>query len=103
MENLLGNVVKYNQTGTIAEVEVRQTDDTAEIFVRDDGEAIAEDIRPVLFDPFVRGDKARRSQGGTGLGLAIAYKIIEKQGGKLTYRRENGENVFRAAVPAAHI
>lgn len=101
MENLLGNVVKYNQTGTMAEVEVRRTGNVAEIFVRDDGEAIAEEIRPVLFDPFVRGDKARQSKGGTGLGLAIAYKIVEKQGGKLTYLRENEENVFRAAIPGA--
>lgn len=101
IENLLGNVVKYNQTGTMAEIEVRQSGDMAEIFVRDDGEAIAEDIRLVLFDPFVRGDQARQSKGGTGLGLAIAYKIVEKQDGKLTYLRENGENVFRAAMPGA--
>lgn len=100
IENLLGNVVKYNQTGTKAEVEVRQSDETAKLFVRDDGEAIAEDIRPALFEPFARGDKARQSKGGTGLGLAIAYKIVEKHGGKLAYRREHEENVFWAEVPA---
>jgi len=100
IENLLGNVVKYNQTGTKAEVEVRQSDETAKLFVRDDGETIAEDIRPALFEPFARGDKARQSKGGTGLGLAIAYKIVEKHGGKLAYRREHEENVFWAEVPA---
>lgn len=99
IENLLGNVVKYNQTGAIAEVEVRQTDNMAEILVRDDGEAIAEDIRPVLFDPFVRGDRARQSKGGTGLGLAIAFKIVEKQGGTLEYLRMEEKNVFRVMLP----
>ncbi len=99
IENLLGNVVKYNQTGTMAEVEVRQEGGMAKISVRDDGSAVAEDIRSVLFDPFVRGDKARQSRGGTGLGLAIAYKIVEKQGGTLTYQRVNEENEFKAEVP----
>lgn len=99
VENLLGNVVKYNQTGSMAEVEVRQTDGFAELFVRDDGEAVAGDIRPLLFDPFVRGDRARQSEGGTGLGLAIAFKIMEKHGGELAYERTCGENVFRASLP----
>lgn len=99
IENLLGNAVKYNQTGTMAEVEVRQADEMTEIFVRDDGEAIAGDIRPVLFDPFVRGDRARQSKGGTGLGLAIASKIVEKSGGTLEYLRMEEKNVFRAAIP----
>lgn len=71
-----------------------------EILVRDDGEPIAEDIRQILFDPFVRGDQARRSKGGIGLGLAIAYKIMEMQGGKLEYRCEDGKNVFCVSIKA---
>ncbi len=101
IENLLANVVKYNQTGSMAEVEVRRTGSTAQLFVRDDGEAVAEEIRPLLFDPFVRGDQARQSKGGAGLGLAIAFKIMEKQGGRLSYEWTGGENVFQAEVSIA--
>ncbi len=50
-------------------------------------------------DPFVRGDRARQSEGGTGPGLAIAFRIMEKQGGELAYERVGGENVFWAAMP----
>lgn len=94
IENLLGNAAKYNQTGTCVTAEVRKTDENTEISVWDDGEPVSEELRPSLFDPFVRGDCARRSTGGTGLGLAIAYKIVEKHGGELWYIRRDGKNIF---------
>lgn len=94
IENLLGNAAKYNQTGHMAAVEVKDKTGEAEVLVRDDGDAVVEDLRPVLFDPFVRGDRARQTKGGTGLGLAIAGKIAEKHGGELRYVRQGGENVF---------
>ena len=94
MENLLGNAVKYNQTGRSILVKVRQEEKMAEITVQDDGEEIGKELRPVLFDPFVRGDSARQTKGGTGLGLAIAGKIVEKHGGDIRYVRKENENIF---------
>lgn len=94
IENLLGNAAKYNQTGRYAAVEVVRTGGEVEISVWDDGEPIADELRPALFDPFVRGDMARQTNGGTGLGLAIAGKIVEKHGGKLGYVRRDGKNIF---------
>ncbi len=94
MENLLGNAVKYNQTGRSILVKVRQEEKMAEITVQDDGEEIGKELRPVLFDPFVRGDSARQTKGGTGLGLAIAGKIVEKHGGDIRYVRQDNENIF---------
>lgn len=98
VENLLGNAAKYNRTGHMAAVEVCRAGGRARICVRDDGEAIDGELRPLLFDPFVRGDPARCSDGGTGLGLAIAAKIVEKHGGELRYDRQNGENVFTVSL-----
>ena len=94
IENLLGNAARYNQTGKSAGVEVRQTGEGIRISVWDDGKAIARELEKVLFDPFVRGDRARLTSGGTGLGLAIAGKIVEKHGGKLEYARQGEKNVF---------
>ena len=73
---------------------VKEAKGRIEIQVQDDGEAIAEEIRPVLFDPFTRGDQARTTRGGTGLGLAIARKIMEKLGGEIIYLYEDGKNQF---------
>lgn len=97
IENLLGNIIKYNLTGHETWVSVQGNyagENTIEIQVMDNGEAIAEDIRPILFDPFVRGDKARTTKGGTGLGLAIARKIVEKSGGEIGYEYWEGKNRF---------
>ena len=62
--------------------------------VADDGEAIAEEFVPRLFEAFSRGDSTRKTDGGTGLGLAIAHKIIEKHKGTLNYVRAEEKNIF---------
>lgn len=100
IENLLGNAGKYNQTGRKVAVELQQEEGKARLSVWDDGEQIAEELRPVLFDPFVRGDSARRSSGGTGLGLAIASKIVEKHGGELRYVWRGEGNEFLIILSA---
>jgi len=57
----------------------------------DDGIGIPEELSENIFKPFIRGDKARKSDGGTGLGLSIAQKIIKEHGGTLTLIRNRGD------------
>ncbi|MBQ6786506.1 MAG: HAMP domain-containing histidine kinase [Lachnospiraceae bacterium] len=92
--NLLTNAIKYNQVGEQIGVSVKQETEYVQIAIWDDGVLIAEDMRKSIFDAFVRGDKARKSDGGTGLGLSISKVIIEKHGGKLFYDVRNGKNYF---------
>jgi nitrogen fixation/metabolism regulation signal transduction histidine kinase len=47
--------------------------------VEDDGPGIPEDMRGVVFDPYVTTKKT-----GTGLGLAIVKKVIVEHGGTIT-------------------
>lgn len=47
--------------------------------VEDDGPGIPEDLRAVVFDPYVTTKKT-----GTGLGLAIVKKVIVEHGGTIT-------------------
>ncbi|MDD3402261.1 MAG: HAMP domain-containing sensor histidine kinase [Hespellia sp.] len=99
IENLLENIVKYNQDGQGAWITVSEKAGKAKIIVLDDGQAIAEELIPILFDPFVRGDEARTSKGGTGLGLAIARKIVRKLDGDFTYCYAEGKNQFTIQLP----
>jgi two-component system, OmpR family, sensor kinase len=52
----------------------------ARILIDDDGPGIPEDLLPVVFDRFRRGD----TKGGVGLGMAIAKRIAELHKGTVT-------------------
>lgn len=92
VSNLLSNALKYNPEGTRLRIEVKETSDAAILEIGDNGSGIPDHIKDTIFDPFVRGDEARKSDGGTGLGLAIAKKIVEKHDGSLElYINRNGE------------
>ncbi|MCM1179641.1 MAG: HAMP domain-containing histidine kinase [Clostridium sp.] len=92
--NLLSNAAKYNKSGHTIGVLCEERNAELHIRVTDDGEGIDDALAKQMFSAFVRGDKTRKSDGGTGLGLAISKIIVEKHGGQLAYRREDGKNVF---------
>ena len=94
INNLLANANKYNSTGKNISVNVNKDADQIVIEVADDGEAIAEEFVPRMFEAFSRGDSTRKTDGGTGLGLAISHKIIEKHKGTLKYIRSEDMNCF---------
>ncbi len=75
--NLLVNAVKHNAKGTDIGVFVRDEYEDIRIYIADSGDMIEPSVAESLFDPFVMGDKSRRSGGGTGLGLSISRKICD--------------------------
>jgi len=77
--NLVVNSIKYGREKGTTEVSIESLTE-AKIIVRisDNGEGIAKQNIPRLFERFYRVDKSgARSQGGSGLGLAIVKHIIE--------------------------
>ena len=50
--------------------------DVVAVFVRDQGDGIAPEIRGAMFEPF-----RTTKQAGTGLGLSISHRIVESHGG----------------------
>lgn len=92
--NLLSNAGKYNHTGKQVGISLVVLEKQVELRVWDDGELIPKDLRDTIFDAFVRGDKARKTDGGTGLGLAISKAIMEKHCGTLTCQVQKGQNCF---------
>ena len=99
--NLLVNAVRHNDAGTeVALLLVRQAG-VAYVVVADTGAAIPGDPEE-LFQPFVRGDKARTASGGSGLGLSICRRVAELHGYDLTlvqpYGRFGKAFVLRCTV-----
>jgi two-component system, OmpR family, sensor kinase len=83
---LLDNAIRHTPPGGRIRVAVVATaDGQARIAVRDEGEGIASEHLPHLFERFYRADGARgRASGGTGLGLAIAQTICRAHGGEIS-------------------
>jgi signal transduction histidine kinase len=78
--NLSSNAERY-ATSTVRYA-LRETADTCELVVADDGSGIPTEQRSTVFSRFVRLDGARsRDNGGVGLGLAIVSEIVLRHGG----------------------
>jgi signal transduction histidine kinase len=66
--------------------------------VRDTGPGIPPDQLPHIFDRFYKADASRKAAGGSGLGLSIARAIVERHGGTIAARNDNGA-VFDVTLP----
>jgi signal transduction histidine kinase len=82
--NLVGNAVVHGRTGGRVVVVVSAEAARARLEVRDDGPGIPEAERAQLFERFHRGASARDG-GGFGLGLSIARRLVEAQGGTVSF------------------
>ncbi len=86
--NLLLNALQHSLPQAQVRIALEVREGWAELRVEDEGEGIAPELLPRVFDRFSRGDPSRsRSTGGTGLGLAICKAIVDKYGGLI--RLEN--------------
>ena len=85
LTNLIINSLKYGVENGKTEVSIQDVNsEKIVIRVNDNGEGIAEEHIPRLFERFYRVDKTgNRKQGGSGLGLAIVKHIIEAHQEKL--------------------
>ena len=92
--NLVGNAIKYgNELGTTTAA-YYDMDQNILIEIGDNGEGIAQDHLPRIFERFYRVDKSRAREsgpGGTGLGLAIVKHIIEAHDQTVNVRSNIGE------------
>ena len=85
LSNLVRNALQHAVTGT--HIVVRAGPECFEVC--DDGPGIAEDVRPQVFDPFVRGSAA--NSDNLGLGLSLVRRICEHQRWRIQLRSEIGK------------
>jgi len=99
--NLVDNAVQHTERGGSIALGWRISPGEVEIWVADDGEGIAPEDLPHIFEAFYRGDRSHsRRRGGTGLGLTLARALIEAHGGRIEVDSQVGEGTrFTIALP----
>lgn len=92
--NLIENAIMYAGEGRFIEVKLlKDTKESYEFCVQDNGKGVKEEHLERLFERFYRLDKGRsRMLGGTGLGLSIVKNAVLYHGGtiKVENRTEGG-------------
>jgi signal transduction histidine kinase len=100
--NLLGNAIKYTDTGDRVTVETGVQAGSVLLIVRDHGPGIPESEIPHLFDLYHRTAEARKSSvKGLGLGLFIVKSLVDLHRGQISTRSELGQGTeFTVGIPA---
>lgn len=98
--NLVSNAIKYSAGGEIL-ISGRRTGEFVEISVRDEGEGLANEDFPHLFERFFRSKRTADKAKGVGLGLYLSNAIIEGHGGKMRANNRTDRNgaIFSFSLP----
>jgi len=83
---LVDNALRHTPCGGMVTVAVEGGRSEARLSVEDNGEGIAPEALPHIFDRFYRADAARSGETGAGLGLSIAQAIAHAHGSEITVR-----------------
>ena len=94
--NFSDNAIYYTPTGGKINIQLKETKDSVEFTVNDNGIGIPPDEQRHLFNKFYRAKNAQKARpDGTGLGLFMAKKVIIAQGGAIVFKSvENKGSTF---------
>jgi two-component system sensor histidine kinase KdpD len=98
LTNLVENAAEWSPAGARIEVGARTAGPCVEIWVDNEGPAIAEAELEQIFDKFWT-----RRRGGSGLGLAICRRIVEAHGGSIRAENRAAGPRFVFQLPAARV
>lgn len=97
--NLLSNALKYSPPEKCVTLKVEQEGPMVVFSVIDQGEGIAPEDLPHIFQTFYRASGGRKA-GGLGLGLYITKMLVEAHGGRISVGSELGKgSTFSFTIP----
>jgi len=91
--NLCDNAVKFSRDGGLLRIAITHTKDKrVQVSVYNEGEGIAADDIPFVFERFYKGDKSRGlDKSGVGLGLFISKTVMDAHHEKIWVQSEQGK------------
>jgi signal transduction histidine kinase len=101
LSNLVGNALKYSPDGGDVNVDIRVTEQTMTLSVRDQGIGIPDDELDRIFTQFYRASNVTEFSG-LGLGLTMMKKCIEMSDGSIHVESKLDEGTtFVVSLPNA--
>jgi signal transduction histidine kinase/DNA-binding response OmpR family regulator len=95
LTNLLGNAVKFTQSGEIVvRADVTRASEaltSVRFSVKDSGIGISKAEQSKLFQSFYQASGSSRNFGGTGLGLSISQELVKRMGGEIHVESDSGK------------
>ena len=103
--NLVGNAVKFTESGRISIHVSKQQQSVYSWQICDTGVGIAEENKKNLFKPFSQENAAiSRKYGGSGLGLVISKNLVEMMGGNIAVDSTLGKGTtFSFTLPLEEV
>ncbi len=91
LSQVIGNILfnSYKYADTPIDISFRLDESFLEVSISDSGPGVPEDEIGLITNKFYRG-KEHGDKEGSGLGLYIARILMDKMGGELSVRSENG-------------
>ena len=84
ISKLVDNSIKFTAVGNIT-LGFDFIKNKGDIFVKDTGEGIEDDVKEIIFEYFMQGDVSNtRGFEGSGLGLSIAKGVMQLLGGEIS-------------------
>ena len=101
--NLLGNAIKFTDTGGVDLLVRPDGPDDILAIVSDTGIGIPEEHLENIFLPFTQvADGTNKKYEGTGLGLSISHRLVERMGGRMWVTSDVGSgSTFCFTVPVS--
>ena len=103
LSNLISNAIKFQKPGSRAkpfiEISATETAKGYQISVADNGQGIHQKYKDKIFIIFQRLH-SRDKYEGTGIGLAICQKIVQRLGGEIGVKSQEGQgSTFYFTLP----
>ena len=91
IDNLLDNAIRYSQSKGKIQINLKNKNNNVYLEIKDNGVGIPKKDQKYIFQKFFRSENVMKYQTeGSGLGLYIAKSIIEKSGGKIGFKSQEG-------------
>lgn len=102
IENVVRNAVKQTAVDTTVAINTQVDKERQSLLVSviDHGPGVPEEELQLIFEPFFRSSRTRKSSNGYGLGLTIARRIVEAHGGRIcAFNRLDGGLCVEIMLP----